>query len=327
MIEKAVLDKIVSYNFSRPAVLCSVLEWKGSVPRKDYPVMVALDTGSIIGTIGGGTMEKEVIQLALESVIDGQIRLGFFDFTNDDISKDGGLCGGTTSVSIEPFTKNIQSFIEHVYSDRSIKCWQTTYHIQSNTVTRDILDLARMVHDKNSQGAINKDTSERTDEYLRLTQFKKEPAILHIFGAGHVGKAVADLAYFVGLDTTAHDDRGEFVTRERFPYSIRLSHDSVTQLKSKFEFGENDMVLVATRGHHHDFALIDWLLTKNLGWIGLVSSKRKWTLLAQGLKEHGYTEKDLLRVHAPVGIEIDAQTVPEIAVSIMGGIIKYLHHE
>jgi xanthine dehydrogenase accessory factor len=87
-----------------------------------------------------------------------------------------------------------------------------------------------------------------------------------------------------------------------------------------------DLALVATRGHHHDLTLIRWLLKSDIRWIGLVSSKRKWKLLAEGLLDEGFTNTDLSRVYAPVGIYIHAQTVPEIAVSIIGGIIKYLRN-
>jgi len=139
-----------------------------------------------------------------------------------------------------------------------------------------------------------------------------------------VGKAVGDLAHFVDLNITVHDDRETFVSGDRFPHAKTRSFAPIESLIENMYLQPSDLALVATRGHHYDLTLIRWLLQSNAGWIGLISSQRKWKILAQGLEEEGFTQKNLDRVQAPVGLDIHAQTVPEIAVSIIGEIINYL---
>ncbi len=92
-MEKHFYKKLIEFNFNESCALCTVMEWKGSVPRKDYPMMLVCKSGETVGTIGGGTMEKEVIERALDALNSNQTSLDPFDFTNNDLSKDGGLCG------------------------------------------------------------------------------------------------------------------------------------------------------------------------------------------------------------------------------------------
>ena len=325
-MEKHLLKQLVQYTFKEPVALCTVMEWKGSVPRKDYPMMLVCQSGNIVGTIGGGTMEKDVIKRAIDALKSHEITLDSFDFTNDDLSKDGGLCGGTVKVSVEPYTKSIQSFFHELKDLNETRAWITTFDLASNTISRNHINIHSAHTDPMIQNFIEakKSRSNQSEHSVRLFRFITPKPILHIFGGGHVGKAVGELAHYIELDITIYDDRKLFVTEERFPNALTRSWDDVDTHMESFMMKSTDLALVATRGHHHDFELMKWLLKSDIPWIGLVSSQRKWKLLSEGLLETGFTKKDLDRVHAPVGVDIHAQTVPEIAVSIIGGIIDYL---
>ncbi len=98
------------------AVLCSVIQWKGSIPRKDYPLMLVLEDGSLIGTIGGGSMELKIIQSAMKMMGDPESRIFDFDMTGSDVNADLGLCGGTLQVLVEPFTPDLQNFYTQLLS-------------------------------------------------------------------------------------------------------------------------------------------------------------------------------------------------------------------
>ncbi|MFQ6605526.1 MAG: XdhC family protein [Fidelibacterota bacterium] len=325
-MEKRFYQTLVDYDFTEPCALCAVMEWKGSVPRKDYPMMLVMQSGKIIGTIGGGRMEKSVIDLALMALEKGRTMLESYDFTNDDLSDDGGLCGGTLKVAIEPYTREIQSFWADLQSTPAGQSWLTTYELGTNRITRRQITGRDQIHDNRLDTIISggKSRTVRTDEALILYRHVAPESILHIFGGGHVGKAVADLAHFIDLDITIHDDREYFVRQERFPHALSRSAESITALLANHSFQSSDLALVVTRGHRHDLALIRWLLQSEAGWIGLVSSRRKWKLLSQGLLDEGFTKADVARIEAPVGMDIQAETVPEIAVSIVGRIIQYL---
>ncbi len=328
-MEKRFFKQLLEFDFSQPCALCTVMEWRGSVPRKDYPMMLVCDSGKTMGTIGGGTMEKEVIEVALKSLKELNTSLESFDFTNDDLSKDGGLCGGIVKVCIEPYTQDIQDFWNTLNPVSEGKTWLTTYNYRHGKISRMTLDaLESIPHDFTfDPRQVKKNKTFKTDDAIHLLRFVYPESVLYIFGGGHVGKATAEMAHYIDLAVSVHDDRESFVSRDRFPHAVSRSHISINKLFERVNLQSSDLALVATRGHHYDLKLMRWILQSNVGWVGLVSSQRKWKLLSEGLENEGFSRKELNRVHAPVGMNIKAQTVPEIAVSILGQIIAYLRNK
>jgi len=314
------------------AMLCSVVQWSGSVPRKDYPMMLVLDDGRILGTIGGGSMELKVNQAAQEMLSQNRSCLMEFDMTGRDVHADVGLCGGTLQVLIEPFTKELEDIFNSLLRDTPQRSKVMIHH----HVIRDPLHIERrlisivddiMTEDKGIKQALvtafkaQRTQAISTDDSLHLLWKAWSPPLIHIFGAGHVGQAVAELAHFNELTVSVHDDRQELLTPERFPYATRADLSFPINRESFKTIGPNDLVLIASREHRHDHEILKYLLQIPCSYIGLVSSKRKWRLLKASLLEEGYEEEALARVHAPVGLDIAAQTVAEIATSIVAEMI------
>jgi len=331
-MERQVYQALIEYNFSRPAALCSILNWKGSVPRKDYPLMLVQANGYIRGTIGGGNMEREVIQLAQTVIASGKPILKRFDFTGQDTKSDSGLCGGVLHVLIEPYSPTEQAFWQKVNFQREVllltTCNTATMSVQRRIITENAIpenlppQVQKLVQTVRESG---ESRSQLRGKELVLVKVLTPPALLHIFGAGHVGQAVADLAHFVDLDVAIYDDRDSLLNGERFPHALSLTSTSLEKLPEEVHVNPWELVLVATRGHQYDLKLLRWLLKTPPAWIGLVSSQRKWKILRQALLQEGTPEKVVSRVEAPVGVNIHAETVPEIAVSILGSIIRFLN--
>ena len=107
-MEKHIYQYLCAFDFSQKAVLCSQLEHRGSVPRKDYPVMLVTEHGRPRGTIGGGAIEQAVIDVAHVVLQDGQPRFRGFDLTSDDPDQEVGICGGSTRILIEPYTPSLR---------------------------------------------------------------------------------------------------------------------------------------------------------------------------------------------------------------------------
>jgi len=144
---------------------------------------------------------------------------------------------------------------------------------------------------------------------------------LHIFGAGHVGKSVADLAHFLQMDVYIYDDRSDLATHQRFHYAREIFHEPPYE---SAPIAPQDAVLVSTRDHRMDLEKMSWLLKRKIAYLGLMSSQRKWKLLSDELMRSGFCATDIQRVKAPVGLDIGSDTVPEIALSIMSEIIHIL---
>ena len=145
---------------------------------------------------------------------------------------------------------------------------------------------------------------------------------LVLVGAGHIGAAVAQLAQQTGFRVIVLDDRAEFVTPENFPHADeRIAGDIVEKIR-EIDITPQTYIVFVTRAHTLDAALLGAVVEKDTAYIGMLGSERRVLTVKKMLKEKGVNETALARVHAPIGIEIHAETPQEIAVSIMAEIIQ-----
>jgi xanthine dehydrogenase accessory factor len=332
-MEIRTLGKIINFDISSKAALCTQVEWRGSVPRKDYPMMLVDERGEIIGTIGGGTLEQSVIKLAQNIIKTAKPILKKFDLTNQDLTKSGSICGGNTTILIEPYFKNIQNILRSIISDKVINYNILITKISSrNDVLIERIKITKGYHltfPKKIVNAIDEVVEQRKSKSINynselfLIQNIGNRPILHIFGAGHIGKAVAKMAYFIELDTKIYDERQELANNARFPFALQIENNEISEIIKNTNIAQTDYVLIATRGHQRDFELMRWLLNLKIDYLSLMSSKKKWQLLSEALINEGITQEQINKVHSPVGLDIGSETVPEIAISIIAEIISY----
>ena len=145
--------------------------------------------------------------------------------------------------------------------------------------------------------------------------------ILCLFGAGHVAQPLARMAKAAGFRVEVADDRVKFANRERFPEADLIVVEDFASAAGKMTLGRSSYAIVVTRGHKGDTEALAATVGKGLRFVGLLGSKPKVVHIFAALEERGVRAEDLARVHAPLGIEIGAQTPEEIAVSILAAMI------
>lgn len=150
--------------------------------------------------------------------------------------------------------------------------------------------------------------------------FKAE-STLFIFGGGHISCALAKGAALLELPTVVLDDRAEYANQERFPQSECKVLKSFADIPP-LELGRRDMAVIVTRGHLGDVDVLRWAVRQDIGYIGMIGSRRKRDMVYTLLKEEGVAHARLLGVHAPIGLDIGAETPGEIAVSILAELVK-----
>lgn len=141
-----------------------------------------------------------------------------------------------------------------------------------------------------------------------------------IVGAGHVGKAVAHLSKWMGYQVVVSDDRPEFCTTENIPDADEFVVCPMADLPNHTRIHANMFVILTTRGVPVDTAGLPPLLDTRAPFIGIIGSKRRWITTRKNLLEAGISEDKLNRVVSPIGLELQAETPEEIAVSIMAEI-------
>lgn len=150
------------------------------------------------------------------------------------------------------------------------------------------------------------------------------PPTVVVIGCGHVGKALAELAKWLEFRVIVVDDRPGYATPEQIPGMDGYIEAPPAELAQRLDFTPQTCIAAVTRGMVVDQELVPALLSTQAPYIGLIGSRRRWALTAQTLVEQGISRVSLERVHAPIGLELGAETPKEIAVSIMAEIIMVL---
>jgi xanthine dehydrogenase accessory factor len=145
--------------------------------------------------------------------------------------------------------------------------------------------------------------------------------ILIVVGAGHVGKAVVHLAKWLGFYVVVNDDRVEFCNSETTPDADEYLPVPMQELPNKTKITPWTYLVLTTRGSDVDVLGLPALLDTPAAYIGVIGSRRRWALTRKTLLEAGVSEAALARVRSPLGLELNAETPAEIAVSIMAEII------
>jgi xanthine dehydrogenase accessory factor len=143
-----------------------------------------------------------------------------------------------------------------------------------------------------------------------------------VFGAGHVSLQIVPLAARVGFRTVVIDDRPEFADEKKFPETAEVRQYPFEGVLQHLPVNQASYLVIVTRGHIHDKTVLAQCLKTNAKYIGMIGSRRKIAMVYENLKEEGFTQKDIERVRAPIGLDIGAETPEEIAVSIVAELIS-----
>lgn len=239
-----------------PSALAIILRTSGSIPRHAGSKMLIYSDGKIVGTIGGGKMESEVITAAKDVISSGESRTETYTL-NNVADGDPGICGGTATI-----------FIEAV--------------------------------------AI-------------------APTLL-VIGGGHVGKALVELAKWMGYRVVLSDDREAYCNQAYAPGLDGYIVTKPEQIAEKIEITPYTYIVMVTRGLPVDEKLLPQLLKSDAGYIGLIGSRRRWAITAKALQEkHALSDAEIERIHSPIGLELEAESPKEIALSIMAEITMLRH--
>jgi xanthine dehydrogenase accessory factor len=152
------------------------------------------------------------------------------------------------------------------------------------------------------------------------------PALLYVFGAGHVAVNLCQSAASAGFDVIVTDDRSSYATRERFPAAHEVHALDFDEATRKLDPNESSFIVIVTRGHRDDMRVLRWAVQARARYVGMIGSKRKVIEIFKVLQKEGLPAHLFDRVHAPVGLDIGAITPEEIAVAITAELIAIRRH-
>lgn len=159
----------------------------------------------------------------------------------------------------------------------------------------------------------------KNDIFIDVIAGKKQ---LLIVGAGHVGQHLSRLGRFAGMDPVVFDDRSDYANRERFPDAREIIVGDVAEELTKYPITPWCHVVIVTRGHELDGVALAAVIRSPARYLGMIGSQTKKAKIYAQLIQQGVEQALLDRVHAPIGLDIGAETPEEIAISIMAEIIS-----
>jgi xanthine dehydrogenase accessory factor len=328
---------------SSTLVLVSIMSIQGSTPRHGGTKMVVGADGKGYGTIGGSLLEAAAIRESQNVLSAGKSKILSYELTGKDTTAPGMICGGKVELLLEyvPATEENQAFFR--YWQDTVRRGSDFYfltHLKGIGNSLPVLGHAILYADGNIIGNTSFSDSEieslrpelhnisstsiliLKDTRVMIDRIRKLKT-LYCFGAGHVAVPTAHLAALVGFRVVVVDDRPEFASAERFPDVDKISVvEDFDHAFDGLEIDEDSFIVIVTRGHQTDRAVLEQSLKSSAGYIGMISSRRKREAIYEALRTKGVKKEQLESVHSPIGIDIGGETPEEIAVSIVAELIK-----
>ena len=309
------------------AILVTVIASTGSTPRDIGAKMLVGDDGELFGTIGGGRLEHDAYNDAMELMgVDGA-KVLHVGMNSSEVASSGMICGGNVDLLLEPVLERYRGLYRRIDSMQ-----QEEKHGLMITCFRDEFSKTFIEDDMSTTGDELPQDITALREYFRA----KKPFVtggmviepvqvssrLYIFGAGHVSQYISKIAVMVDFSVTVIDDREEFANQQRFPEADSILVRSLPDAISELVFTGREYVAIVTRGHQFDAAVLQEVLKKRTKYVGMIGSRRKVGIIFDHMRQSGFGDEAIKAVHAPIGLPINAETPQEIAVSILAELIK-----
>lgn len=308
-------------EFDAVALATVVSTWGSSPVPAGGQLAVAPD-GRFEGSVSGGCVEIDVITEAIDVISTDQPKLLEFGIADEAAWRSGLPCGGTIKIIVESLRRSSDADYINVILDARRS--RNKLGIITNLSTGSRLILSHQTADDHDlQQAIASGES-------KLIDTADGEAFLHVLaptvrvicaGATHVAQVLADLAQRIGYDVVIVDPRTAFASQERFDGMPTLTDWPDVSLAA-LQLDERTAVVALTHAAHLDDEALSAALHSNCLYIGALGSKKTHAKRLERLRAVGFSDIDLQRIHAPVGLAIGAKGPAEIAISILAEIVQ-----
>ena len=339
--------------------VATIVETRGSTPREVGAKMLIRPDGGLVGTIGGGCGEAEVWRTALDVIDTKMPAIVQVDLTEEMTLQTEAVCGGIMNVFVEPrypagadaepgappagdgFASDVAAalparrpvaLVTVVRTQAGLRRGERVL-VEGDTVhgslgnadyDRQVVAAAREAlagtSDRPFRVALRDVTSEPAGEAF-VELFLPAPRLL-ILGAGHIAVPLARVGKLLDFEVSVLDDRAAFANRARFPDADEVVAADFAATLATYPVDRRTYVVLVTRGHQQDVASLRTLVYGDAPYIGMIGSKRRvWTVLKL-LRDEGVPAGKLLRIYAPIGLDVEAIPPAEIAVAIGAELVK-----
>ncbi len=301
---REVLDELNEWIGGEEEIaIATVIETWGSSPRPLGSKMLVTRSGKMAGSVSNGCIEGAVFEEAQKVLISGAPKVAAFGVADDVAFEVGLACGGHIEVFVQPLGRAHRQLVGMLKRDEP-----ATLRTNLSTGEAELVD-----------GTAAGTELARRDGDVFIEPFRR-PAQLVIIGAIHIAIPLHRLAKLMGYRVTVVDARSKFATRERFPEADELIVAWPDEAMAKITVDNSTYVVILTHDPKFDLPALRSVLTKDAGYIGAIGSRKTNQNRFDALRNEGFTEEQLARVHGPIGLDLGSRGAEETALGILAEI-------
>jgi xanthine dehydrogenase accessory factor len=315
------IDKALEWSAGGQKIaLATVIATWGSSPRPVGSILAVNEDGEFEGSVSGGCVEGAVITEALDVIAGGEPKTLTFSVDNRTAWQAGLTCGGTLSVLVarggDPAL--LQNIVEARATRKPVVLVTDTGNGAQSLLYRDGDGqgaLATLAADTIVSGQSHLAEAGAREYFLRA--FLPQPR-LHIIGATHITQTLAPIARMAGYQVAIIDPRAAFAARERFPDFEPLV-EWPDEYFARPEVKPDRMTAIVSLTHDEkiDDPTLAAALRSDCFYIGALGSKKTHAKRVERLHALGFSDEEIARIHAPVGLKLGGRAPAEIAIAIM----------
>lgn len=333
---KEVIDDISRWQAEkRPVALATVVQTWGSAPRKVGAKMALTPDGAISGSVSGGCVEGAVFEEATAALEANKARLLHYGVADETAWDVGLACGGTIEVLVEPLDTAVYHFIHTLIQNDEAGAAVTIIRGPEELLGRK-LAISRAGERVGTLGDPALDAQAiaaaaplahpqrvwlNEEVELFIDSVRPAPTLLMVGGV-HIAIALTSYAKTLGYRTLVIDPRRAFGSDERFPHVDKLIQAWPDKAFAEVNITPETAVALLTHDPKIDDPALQIILKANPFYIGALGSRKTHARRIERLRGYGFSEAEIGRIHAPIGLDIGAQTPEEIALAIMAEIVQ-----
>jgi len=340
MATHSVIDDLDLLVGDDDVALATLVAASGSTSKKVGAKMVVGQSGRLIGGVTiGGCVDAQVIEAADEIINTGGRRVLSISLDDDEAFEIGLTCGGTVSVLLERIAPRNDGDVitaAHRVARRSLESGHAVVIITplDGTPAALVLDESGARHGSLGDNALDDEAATlATDvirggsrvETIRDRRFyldrQAPPMTLVIIGAGQIAMSLTRMARELDMRSIVIDGRERYATRDRFPDADEIRIGMPSEIAADIAPTARVAIVLVAHDYKYDLPVLRRALRTPVGYVGMLGSKKRGAAVRDLLRDEGFSDDELSRIHSPIGLDLGGKSPAEVALSILAEIV------
>ncbi len=341
MPTRNVIDDLDLLAGDDDVALATLVAATGSTSKKVGAKMLVGQSGRLLGGVTiGGCVDAQVIEAADEIIRTGGRRVLSISLDDDEAFEIGLTCGGAVSVLLErigPRNDDDVTATAHRAARRSLDSGRAVVIatpfdgapgalVVDETGWRDGSLGDPSLDDEAAAIATGAIRAGSRVETIQGRQFffdrQAPPTTLVIIGAGQIAMSLTRMARELDMRSIVIDGRERYATRERFPDADEIRVGMPSEIAADIAPNARVAILLIAHDYKYDLPVLRQSLRAPVGYIGMLGSKKRGGAVRELLREEGFTDEELARIHSPIGLDLGGKSPAEVALSILAEIVS-----